>query len=81
MSDMQNPLLLDLPHELSTDRLALRSPRAGDGAIVCPSVRESLAELKTWMPWATDDYNVQNAEEWCRKGGRRFPAPVTSSSF
>jgi ribosomal-protein-serine acetyltransferase len=72
MSDMQNPLLLDLPHELSSDRLALRSPRAGDGAIVCPSVRESLAELKTWMPWATDDYNVQNAEEWCRKAAADF---------
>lgn len=67
-----NPLLLDIPGELASDRLVLRSPRAGDGAIVTPSVRKSLAELKLWMPWATDDYNEQSGEEWCRKAAGDF---------
>jgi ribosomal-protein-serine acetyltransferase len=72
MATPQNPLLLDIPHELSGDRLFLRSPRAGDGAITSASVRESLTELKMWMPWATDDYNEQNGEEWCRKSAADF---------
>jgi RimJ/RimL family protein N-acetyltransferase len=67
-----NPLLLDIPGELRSDRLLLRVPRAGDGAIVYPSVRESLAELKPWMPWATDDYNEQGCEEWCRRAAAEF---------
>ena len=67
-----NPLLLDIPCELSSQRLLLRTPRAGDGEIVAPSVRESLAELKPWMPWATDDYNPQAGEEWCRKAAANF---------
>lgn len=72
MATLQNPVLLDIPHELSGDRLLLRSPRAGDGAVIYPSARESLAELKPWMPWATDDYNEQSGEEWCRKAAADF---------
>jgi RimJ/RimL family protein N-acetyltransferase len=67
-----NPLLLEIPTELNGERLTLRVPRAGDGAIVCTSVRESLAELKERMPWATDDYNQQSGEEWCRKAAANF---------
>jgi RimJ/RimL family protein N-acetyltransferase len=67
-----NPLLLDIPAELQTTRLLLRTPRSGDGPVVYASVRESLAELKPWMPWATDDYNEQASEEWCRKSAGLF---------
>jgi ribosomal-protein-serine acetyltransferase len=67
-----NPLLLDIPAELHTTRLYLRTPRAGDGPLTCASVTESLAELKPWMPWATDDYSEQAAEEWCRRAAGNF---------
>jgi ribosomal-protein-serine acetyltransferase len=67
-----NPLLLDIPGELTSRRLLLRTPRAGDGEIITPTVRESLAELKPWMPWATDDYSVQAGEEWCRRAAANF---------
>ncbi len=50
----------------------LRVPHAGDGAIVYPSVRDSLAELKQWMPWATDASDQQSSEEWCRKSAADF---------
>jgi len=70
-SDM-NPILLEIPMELNGERLTLRVPRAGDGAIVYPSARDSLAELKQWMPWATDAYNQQSGEEWCRKAAANF---------
>ena len=67
-----NPILLDVPGELTTERLYLRTPRAGDGAIVFPQVRDSLTELKQWMPWAKDDYTEQDAEEWCRRSAAHF---------
>jgi len=72
MSAIPNPLLLDLPQELTGDRLMLRAPRAGDGAIGYTTVRESLEELKKWMIWATDEYSEQGAEEWCRKAAAHF---------
>jgi RimJ/RimL family protein N-acetyltransferase len=72
MSAAPNPILLDIPQELTSDRLLLRTPRASDGPIVSPSVRESLTELKQWMPWATDSYNEQAGEEWCRKAAANF---------
>jgi RimJ/RimL family protein N-acetyltransferase len=67
-----DPLLLDVPEQLESERLILRCPRAGDGAIVLPSVCESIRELKIWMPWATDDYGLEQSEQWCRKGAANF---------
>lgn len=67
-----NPILLEIPGELGTERLLLRTPRPGDGALVWPSVRDSLAELKQWMPWAHDAYGPDDAEEWCRKSAAHF---------
>ncbi|HEX4055013.1 MAG TPA: GNAT family N-acetyltransferase [Tepidisphaeraceae bacterium] len=67
-----NPLLLEIPSKLSSERLLLRVPAAGDGAVTYPSVRDSLNELKQWMPWATDDYAEQSGEEWCRKSAAEF---------
>jgi len=73
-----NPLLLDIPEQFSTPRLTLRIPQPGDGAIIYSGVRESLPELKRWMPWATDEYTQENAEEWCR---RAIAAFITRSSL
>lgn len=69
---IQNPILLDLPDRIETERLILRVPRAGDGAIVLPSVRASIETLKRWMPWATDAYGRSDAEEWCRRSAAKF---------
>src|SRR3954468_20291666 len=65
-------LLLDIPEEIETRRLVLRCPRAGNGPLTLASVRESLAELKPWMPWATDEYGLSDAEQWCRKAAALF---------
>jgi RimJ/RimL family protein N-acetyltransferase len=66
------PLLIECPAEFSTERLLLRTPRAGDGKLIYPSVFESLEELKLWMPWANDEYNEDGAEEWCRRAAAYF---------
>ncbi len=70
MSD--DPLMLDVPHELRTERLLLRAPQFGDGAVVCATVRASLNELKAWMSWATDAYGPNDAEQWCRRNAVKF---------
>jgi ribosomal-protein-serine acetyltransferase len=73
-----NPILVEIPTELTGERIVLRAVRAGDGAIIFPSVRESLAELKVWMPWAVDDYSEYGAEEWCRKSAADW---ITRTQF
>jgi RimJ/RimL family protein N-acetyltransferase len=35
-------------------------------------VRESLAELKLWMPWASDEYSEESAEQFCRRAAANF---------
>src|SRR3972149_12108181 len=62
-----NPLLLDLPDELESERLTLRVPRAGDGAEENAAVRESTAELLPWMPWAQNIPGVEESEARCRR--------------
>ena len=62
-----NPVLIDLPEEITTERLLLRCPRIGEGAPVLDGIRASLKELQPWMPWAKDDYALADAEMWCRR--------------
>jgi ribosomal-protein-serine acetyltransferase len=66
------PLLLDIPEKIPTPRLRLVVPGPGDGARIYPAVKESLEQLKPWMPWATDQYSGRDAEIWCRKARGQF---------
>jgi len=69
-----DPLLLDLPEEIMTERLLLRPPRAGDGAAVNEAVLESVEALQRWMPWATPIPTPEQSESWCRKSAADFLA-------
>jgi RimJ/RimL family protein N-acetyltransferase len=69
-----DPLMYDVPDELMTERLRLRVPRAGDGALVFPAVKASIVELQKWMPWATPEYAETDAELWCRRSFVDFHA-------
>ncbi|QRY36011.1 GNAT family N-acetyltransferase [Bacillus sp. PDNC022] len=56
-----NPLLLDIPLQLETERLILRAPhQTGDGEIVNQAIKDSFSELKAWLPFAQE---LQTAEE------------------
>jgi len=45
-----NPILLDVPLQLETDRLILRAPlQAGEGDIVYKAIKDSFSELKQWL--------------------------------
>ena len=39
------PIMLEIPMELHSERLLLRAPRFGDGAVINAAVIESINEL------------------------------------
>jgi RimJ/RimL family protein N-acetyltransferase len=66
------PILLDVPAELKTDRLCMRIPRYGDGAMINVAILETSVDLGHWMPWASPTPNVENTEAWCRRASSKF---------
>lgn len=62
-----NPLLLDVPESIESERLIIRAPRTGDGVAVNAAVRESIAELRTWMPWAKEIPTQEESEAMVRR--------------
>lgn len=67
-----NPLLLEFPTEFETDRLIVRMPLPGDGAITCEAINASLAELKPWMPFAQREQSIEETEIYIRQGHVNF---------
>jgi len=58
-----NPLLLDIPLQLETERLMLRVPRYSvDSSIVHAAIRDSIHELKPWLPFAQTIPSVDETE-------------------
>ena len=68
------PILLDLPEQLQTERLMLRAPRFGDGALINPAIVETIEDLKKWMPWADPMPSVDDTEKWCRSAAAKYLA-------
>ena len=74
---MADPLLLDLPGSIETERLRLRPPQPGDGAAVFHAIEESLPELRAflgWLPWVAAEPSVASSESWCRNAQANFLA-------
>jgi ribosomal-protein-serine acetyltransferase len=67
-----DPLLIDLPPPLASERLLLRAPCAGDGAALNEAVVDSIVQLKPWMPWAQTKPSVEQTELVCRQMAARF---------
>jgi ribosomal-protein-serine acetyltransferase len=45
-----DPILIDVPLQIETDRLILRAPQqAGDGNVVHQAIKYSINELKQWL--------------------------------
>lgn len=61
------PLLLDVPESFESERLAIRSPRFGDGAELYAAVAETLDSLRQWMPWALAPQSAEVLEEYARR--------------
>ncbi len=55
--------------ELTDGMIVLRPPTDGDGPEVVAAIRESLAELAPWMPWARAGYGLPDYAAF-NNGGR-----------
>jgi len=74
---MLDPLLLELPGHIDTQRLHLRVPRAGDGAALYAAIVESLPELRRFLaslPWVAAEPSPEVSEAWCRNAAANFLA-------
>jgi RimJ/RimL family protein N-acetyltransferase len=72
-----DPILLNVPSVVETNRLILRHPRAGDGAALHEAVSESLPELRKFLaslPWVAAEQTVESAEIYCRTAESNFLA-------
>jgi RimJ/RimL family protein N-acetyltransferase len=67
-----DPLMIELPEVLASERLLLRAPRAGDGVVLNDAMMESLESLKPWMPWAQTMPSLEQSELTCREMALRF---------
>lgn len=59
---------------LETNRLAMMQVQFTDANDVFMAVKESIAELAPWMPWANQGYNLRNAQEFIAEGVREAQA-------
>ncbi|NMP22821.1 GNAT family N-acetyltransferase [Sulfobacillus harzensis] len=66
------PILLDFPQEFETERLLIRCPLPGDGAMVNEAIVESHEELKEWMPFAVNLPSIEETEENVRRAHAKF---------
>ncbi|MBN1564930.1 MAG: GNAT family N-acetyltransferase [Anaerolineae bacterium] len=62
------PTIRDFPDYFETERLLIRAPRPGDGKIINAGLRESIVELRPWMPWAKEIPPVEESEQFARRG-------------
>jgi RimJ/RimL family protein N-acetyltransferase len=69
---MTDPILLDFPYSLETERLLIRGPLPGDGKLLHGAVVESRDELLPWMPWATEIMDEEAYEKLAREGQLKF---------
>jgi RimJ/RimL family protein N-acetyltransferase len=67
-----DPLLIEVPDRLETERLVLRCPRAGDGPALNAAVCSSLDTLRPWVPWAREAPSVEASEAYCRRMHAQF---------
>lgn len=66
------PILLDFPTEIYTDRLLIRMPHYNDGKQIYESIMVSREELRKWLPFAAEDTSEEEVEVECRNAHIRF---------
>ncbi len=67
-----NPLLIEVPERLETERLLIAAPRPGIGAAMSLAIAESIADLSPWMPWAQQVPSIEETEATMRRAQADF---------
>jgi len=72
--DAPPPMLRPAPMPITTERLIMRPPQAGDGAALCAAVHETWDQLNLWMPWASDPKEATEDfyEGYARENAAKF---------
>jgi RimJ/RimL family protein N-acetyltransferase len=58
--------------QLETERLILRAPQPGEGALINEAVRESFEQLHPWMAWAREMPSVEETEAFSKRMHEKF---------
>ncbi len=66
------PLLEAVPERIETERLILRCACSRDAAVLNAAVRESMDDLRTYMPWAQAEPTLAQSEADCRRMQAKF---------
>ena len=69
---MTDPLLLEIPEEMLSERLTLRMPRVGHQQQVFESIHASLPELERWLRFAQTPPTLEDCEARLRQNQARF---------
>jgi ribosomal-protein-serine acetyltransferase len=56
---LTRPPAIQIPEQFESERLTIRAPRLRDAAEVSAAVRESIEELRPWMPWAQEPPSME----------------------
>lgn len=62
-----NPITLDFSDQFETERLSIRAPRVGDGAILYRAICDSLEEVRPWMSWAQTEPSLEKSQANMRR--------------
>src|SRR5438093_63846 len=71
-----DPLLIDVPDRVETERFVLRRPKAGDGPALNAAILASLDELRPWALWAQHAPALEESECYVRLADGRFAMRV-----
>ncbi len=72
MMTNENPLLIEIPQPIETDRLIIRGPQPGDGAALTAAKAETWDDLTRWMTWAQGTPYTDNDEANLRRASANF---------
>ena len=81
---MTDPVLIDLPTSIETERLLMRPPQAGDGAMLYAAITESLPELRRFLaslPWVAAEQSIESSEVYCHGFISEVVAALTAYAF
>jgi RimJ/RimL family protein N-acetyltransferase len=68
----KDPILYSIPESFESERLLIRAPLWGDGTMVNEAIRESLEQLRPWMPWARSIPTIEESEISIRRSRLQF---------
>ena len=72
MSEITNPILMNLPVPITTPRLIIRPPQIGDGIAVNNAICESFDMLNQFMSWAKQMPSIEESEIYARQAAANW---------